>query len=184
MRITAAADAEQELLVPAHPTDGEWTHVLQHADGEVTFADSATDLVGVLIPGYDDIGHDAAGNDAALLSRYDAMLAVAATAQQSFNEQAISAGTLDVDSAAEDVLTTLFCDKSVPFIGLPGPNGSLLHAWEDEVPLVLIVTDYAPFTDTPRPTGRIVWLDPSLETSYLESLAALGAVDYRTRSAG
>jgi hypothetical protein len=44
------------------------------------------------------------------------------------------------------------------------------------VPLVLMTSDYVPFTERPAPTGNIFWLDPTTELTYLRSLDRLGVM--------
>lgn len=51
--------------------------------------------------------------------------------------------------------------------------------WQHVVPLVLIATDYLPFTGREAPTGNVLWLDPSTEVTYLRSLARLGILEFR-----
>ena len=50
--------------------------------------------------------------------------------------------------------------------------------WRWDVLLVLIATDYAPFTDVARPAGNVVYLDPSTETAHLISLHEAGLVSF------
>ena len=47
------------------------------------------------------------------------------------------------------------------------------------VPLVVIATDYQPYTDRLAPNGRIVWLDPSTEVTFLRALDSLGIIEFR-----
>jgi hypothetical protein len=46
------------------------------------------------------------------------------------------------------------------------------------VPMVLIDTDYEPFTPRPRPEGRVIYLRPAQEHDYLASLAEAGLIQY------
>jgi hypothetical protein len=53
------------------------------------------------------------------------------------------------------------------------------HAeWRQAVPMVLIDTDYEPFTPRPRPEGRVIYLRPAQEHDYLASLAEAGLIQY------
>ena len=58
-------------------------------------------------------------------------------------------------------------------------NGALQGTqWRQPVPLVLIDTDYEPFTVRPRPEGRVIYLRPAQEHDYLASLAEAGLIQY------
>jgi hypothetical protein len=46
------------------------------------------------------------------------------------------------------------------------------------VPLVLIDTDYEPFTPRPRPGCGVIFLRPAQEHDYLASLAEAGLLQY------
>lgn len=90
--------------------------------------------------------------------------------------QAGDAGRFDPAGESEDVLTALFTERDRPFAGIDRPSGGRSYDWQHDVPLVLLDTDYEPYTGRRTPTGPIVWLRPALESSYLDSLAEIGAV--------
>ena len=57
--------------------------------------------------------------------------------------------------------------------------------WTSVVPLVLLTTGYAPYTDLPVPDtdedgGGIIWLDPSNDDSTLRSLHMVGEIELAT----
>lgn len=175
----ATVGALQEA--PARAGETRWPHAVLHADraGDLmlTVADTVTELLGALIPGYADMPGTPQGDVQALAARYDHAVAVATAVQADVACQAVARGTLDPAAEDEDTLTALFADRTEPMVGAGRPTGDS-PTWSHEVPLVLIGTDYAPFTDRGRPTGRIIWLDPSTETGYLYSLAEVGMVRY------
>jgi len=72
-------------------------------------------------------------------------------------------------TTGEEELTALLTAKTFPY---EGPT------WRQTAPLVLIDTDYQPFTARPRPEGRIIYLRPAQEHDYLASLAEAGVVRY------
>ena len=78
-------------------------------------------------------------------------------------------GDFDAAQAGEGTLTALLADKTVP---------TSCTEWRCAVPLVLIDTDYAPFTPRPRPDGRVIYLRPAQEHDYLASLAEAGLIQY------
>ena len=75
----------------------------------------------------------------------------------------------DPRTCTEDELSALFA---------PHCEGPAVQAgvWDDAVPLTLVATDYAPFTDVGAPTGNVRVIDPSDERTFCESLDALGLV--------
>ncbi len=193
MRVTTTHVNEGDtFLAPPRDDHSSWPFLLLHAgdatrrpqDISLTFADTATELVGVLIPGYDAIPHRSgaegagrgtpsdADHDEALWLRYSQAVATAALIQQHILAAAVTNGDFDPAAAPEDALTALLGDKTDVFT---------VEQWRWNVLLVLIVTDYAPFTDVPRPTGRVAYLDPSTETTYLTSLHEAGLVRFLPR---
>ena len=53
--------------------------------------------------------------------------------------------------------------------------------WELTIPLILIATDYEPYTDRVRPVGNVQFVDPANERSFLGSLSDIGAVSLFVR---
>lgn len=168
-------------LPPGKPDGGLWPWMLvskmQDREG-ITYADTVTELVGELIDGYDDLARDSSGNDQALEARYSQALTMAAGLQAMVCRRAVDAGDLDVDAEPDETLTAFFQERTVPFVGLDGDT-----FWNHPVPLVLLDVDYAPFTDRDRPSGNILWIEPSDEAAYLRSLDRLGLVVFRVADA-
>lgn len=50
------------------------------------------------------------------------------------------------------------------------------RTWNRVVPLVLVSSDYHPYTLVPAPTGNIIWLDPRTEESLLRTAITAGAL--------
>ena len=140
---------------------------------QATFlGDTAADLISHLIPGYGDVAFDDDGHDEALIMRWQTCVATASDVQALICADRVQEGTFDPAKETEESLTVLFSDKTVPVEDF----GSWDHP---HVPLVLIATDYAPFSaERPPVTGNVLWLDPSDETAFLRSLAALGIVEF------
>ena len=130
-------------------------------------------------PQLQDLPESEAGHDEALGMRYDFLVELARRTQQSIVDQAVKSGDLDLTGLSDDATTALFCDRTRPFEGLAGADGQWTHHWDLAAPLVLIATDYQPYTHRPTPNGRIVWLDPSTEPSFLRSLDTLGIIELR-----
>lgn len=142
--------------------DGEkWQYAVTTDHGTI-FADSATAALGVLIPGYADIPDTTEGNDTATVARWEFAAQVAQMVQERVAAEAEDAGLWVSADADEDVLTPLFTEKDSPLDGLP--------FWGHPVPLVLIWTDYSPYTPRMAPRGNVWWIDPSDELSLLKTL--------------
>jgi hypothetical protein len=174
---------------PERPDGGPWPYAAVGLSGDTYFADSVTEIIEATLPGYADLKFvdDAGnvefideGNDVALVMRYDDLIGYATGLQQSIAGTAIERGDFDPTLVGEDVLTALFAERIVPFEGVPltddanDPRVNL--EWDLEVPLVLMTSDYVPFTERPAPTGNIFWLDPTTELTYLRSLDRLGVM--------
>lgn len=139
-------------------------------DENTVYADSLTDLVGEIIEGYDDIPDTEEGHGDALLSRYAYLLNVARWLQTGF----IEANEDLVRDLPDDALTAVMQDKTIPFAGLD--NGSV--EWEYDLPLILVATDYAPFTSRPTPSGNVFLVDPSTELTFLQNLDEVDLIDF------
>ncbi len=168
MATTITVERGIEERLPARNDGSPWPLLLVHGD-RVTGADTATELLGQLIPGYTDLPDDDAGHDDALWRRYESAVATAGELQETLIAAAAEHGDFDAATAGEHVLTPLLTAKTSAYEG---------RAWRGTVPLVLIDTDYHPFTRRSRPEGRIIFLRPAQEHDYLASLAESGVVQY------
>ena len=178
MPATIATGPDTETRLPARPDGSPWPLLLVHG-GDMTGADTAGELLAVLMPGYQNLpdddadhdaaGHDEAGHDEALWRRYESAVATASQLQETLLATAAVHGDFDAAQAGEGTLTALLADKTVP---------TSCTEWRCAVPLVLIDTDYAPFTPRPRPDGRVIYLRPAQEHDYLASLAEAGLIQY------
>jgi hypothetical protein len=162
-----------------HPDGGNWLYAVLDGSGALTFSDSASELVATAIPGYVELPEGDAGHDEALGMRYDFLVELARRTQQSIVDHAVKSGELDLTALSDDATTALFSDRTRPFDGFPTVDGGWSYQWDLVTPLVLVATDYQPYTDRPVPDGRIVWLDPSTELSFLRSLNTLGIIELR-----
>ncbi|MFS0887026.1 hypothetical protein [Aeromicrobium sp. 179-A 4D2 NHS] len=154
-----------------------WPFVMLHGERTV-FADTRTELVGALIPGYDDI---ATGDDVtALVDRFGESVRLANTLQ------GFIAGVVANDpdapfslaTATEEELTLFLSDR----LDRPVENIGVTH-WDHEVPLVLVTTMFEPHDPGHEiPSGNVLWIDPTDETTFLDSLADLGQIRLFTSS--
>lgn len=185
MKFTGPCATPDTIDHPAHPDGGTWPFLMIHGD-QATWADTRTELIGALIEGYDTLPDDPTGYERGFVARYTQAVAVATDAQTSVLLDAGEKGHFDPDALTrtpegEERIQALFGERTVAY----DPTGTALDShrdetgtpvWDFDVPLVLVATDYAPYTGLPAPTGRVLYVDPSTETSYLDSLQSLNRV--------
>lgn len=189
MLTTVPAGDAGTLPVLTGPDGDPFPFLMRHGS-ELTGAETRTELLGALIPGYADLPDTQEGHDEALGQRWEQAVATAAAVQAGLVAGATANGEFDPAEVGDDVLTALLSDRDRPFAGLPVPDsaeesGAGDSAGEEAVsfewpadlpPLILVASDYAPYTSAPRPHGNVVLLDPHTETTYLDSLAELGLI--------
>lgn len=176
---------EVDVTPPEHPDGGDWLYLIMWPNGDLVYSDNLGELVVETIQDdrYQDLlGDDSdEANDECLVMRYEELVNLANKVQAFMVEEGADRGAIDLANAGEDVLTALFQDRHVPFTGV-WRDGEPSFEWTEDVPLVALATDYAPFTSRPAPTGRVVMLDPSSEMGYCLSLAALGLFEFYTKA--
>ncbi len=193
---TSAGESNQpQVGAPAHP-EGEgrqWKYVVVAMNGVTYFSDTATEIIEATLEGYKELRHEDrngepeffdVGDDLALIARYDDLVRYSTALQESILATAIERDGFDPASVSEEVLTTLIAERIVPFEGIPlsdQPGDQRVDLeWNQPVPLVLIASDYLPFTERQVPTGNIIWLDPTTELTYLRSLNSVGVLSMLT----
>lgn len=135
------------------------------AEEAIVASTSITELVAAL-PGMAE-GYLDLDDEHALYARHELAVQAAREAQ---DELARSCEAFDPDNASEEVLTVMF--------GLPKTTSLAgLKRWDEPVPLVLIATDYAPFTDALAPAGNVKFINPADERSFLDTLMDVEMVD-------
>lgn len=152
--------AHDAIRQPKHPEDRPWLVVWVGRDGDAIFADSLSDIVGVLIEGYDDLD-DEHEDDLHLQARIDFLAPLAAHAQTMILADLAQRGI----HLTEEELNAALRSKEEP-VGVA--------RWNPAEPLILLATAYEPYTDEARPEGSILWLDPTNEAAFLSSLNKLG----------
>lgn len=131
-------------------------------------ADTLTELTAALIAGYSD------DETAALLQRHAAAVGLVNARQADLAVAAVEAGER-IDQIGEEHLTALFASRDEV---VEVPEGK----WELEtVPLLLMATDYEPYTDRVKPIGNVQFVDPANERSFLGSLSDVGALTLYVR---
>lgn len=150
-----------EAVAPLGPSGTPLRWELRQ-DGRRVYADTADDLLTVIIRGYPAAGAELAHEQ--LQARIKHAAAVKPQLTAHLLADATSAGDGVLGDA--DVLRTLSASAWHPV--------TLEADWTHPVALVLLDVAYQPFTDRPAPCGNIVWLRPSGAEPYLRSLAATG----------
>lgn len=141
-------------------------------DGTMIEADTRTAIVDEIIPGH---GALAAGDiEAALILREEHLADIAHRAQAIVMAALTETGPTAIRSLGEDALTAIYHDRSSQTVEI--------EAWNSDIPLFLLASAYAPYTQTPRPTGeQVVFLDPLNEATFLDSLVAAGFAELYVR---
>lgn len=130
-------------------------------------ADTRTELVSALIDGYETLLAGPRPVEETAWARCTFTLGVADLLAESLLSEAVSTGQLEVTDLSEDQINYLMPPERIsarPFTG---------H-WGAPVPLIALRSDYAPFTHLPAPTGNVRFLDPSNETTLIDSLVEAG----------
>lgn len=152
--------AEPGADIPAGP----WPYVML-LGGQQYAADHAGDLVAVLVKNYP--ATDDADADEAATVRYEAAVQFATVIQAAIIEQAQRAGTWTPVGSSDEDLTALMGSRLEPFVG----------NWSGPLPLVLVRTDYEPYTARELPTGDgLLFIDPYTDVTLLSSLQQLGVI--------
>lgn len=138
-------------------------------DDLVILADTRTEAVGHLIEGYAALPADEEGDEEALYERYRSAVGIANAHQGALAAAAAEKGTFDPAAENENTLTALFTGRDEKL--------DEFAEWSHHVPLVLVASGYAPYTNSPRPTGNVLWIDPFTETTYLDTLATAGLIE-------
>ncbi|WP_156250949.1 hypothetical protein [Pseudactinotalea terrae] len=136
-------------------------------DGEAYYADTVTELVAALIPGYDT------DHEITLEQRWRMAVLRTNALQADLAVRAVEADPHLMGRLTEEELTALFASRGDLF--------AVPATWTCDIPLVLIATDFAPYTDRPAPEGNVRFIDPADERGLLMSLTAAGDLTFYTR---
>jgi hypothetical protein len=155
--------------VPAHPSGGAWMYcVYPQSLDQAFFSDSATELCGLLIPGYADIPDDDAHEQA--VARILHIVRAQVQAQAAIN--------------AQHDLSVLTDEQRAVLTGSRDTQPRV-DVWTAPVPLLLVTSFYQPYTDLPVPLPvpppdfegtNVIWLDPSDEYETLVALNVCGLI--------
>lgn len=176
--IRNSREGEEAPVSPVHE-DGTRYPYAMHFDGRkfIGYADTPTDLLALLIEGYEDLDSQEA-QVARIMLAISAQVAV----QAQINSEAMGTGSWERLSIAEQGILNGPRFEQPHGWGDPEDMGDV---WEADVPLVLVETGYAPYADVDKPISgiadvldppNIYWLRPVYEWEFLESLARTGFI--------
>ena len=120
------------------------------------YADTVSELLSAVIPGYDELPSNENGDEAAFVARYEAAIELANLLQTGLVIDATENDGWSPEQVTEDELNALFQSKVVPFVPCEGADGTVSAEWRVDVPLVVIDTDYAPFTGSSDFTRGVI----------------------------
>lgn len=161
--MTTTAPEPITVTAPLHADGTRYRFEILHAGFTCRdYADTYTDLVDILIPGYLDMDER---------TRWEARLAYLTRAQ------VVAQACLNTADAFHTLTDT---QQQV----LQGPRHvpPVVAIWDAPIPLILIATYYAPAGKAPRPARdqgmepNVIWVDPSDDTTFIESLHDIGLV--------
>lgn len=171
----AGADGPPES--PVHDDGTRYPYSMRFDGGDsLAFGDTPVELLSLLIHDYDSM--EPAEQQVA---RIKFAIRVQTTSQARLNHE--------VDGAYDTLTATELDVLNGPRFEQPHGwgTGEMGDVWEPEhVPLVLVETGYAPYTDIDKPISaiadvenppNIIWLRPVEEWEFLVSLANVGFID-------
>lgn len=167
---------------PASPVheDGTRYPYAMHFDGSkyIGYADSPTELLGLLIDGYADLDPQEQQ-----VARIRLAIGVQVAVQAVINAEAMSSDAWDELSDEERAI--LNGPRFEQPHGWGDPEG-MGDVWDSEIALVLVSTGYSPYADADKPISgiadvldppNIIWLRPVDEFEFLTSIANTGHID-------
>lgn len=101
------------------------------------------------------------------LMRLEKAIVIATAVQESIIATAVQRHEMDEDTD-EDTWTTLLAERETVDPGV---------RWKAPVPLVLVASLFAPWTERERPAGNVVWIDPTDDITMLDSLQETGLIE-------
>lgn len=162
-------NAPRASLGHASADDLGWRFVMEHS-GKTIYADTRTELVGhILGPEYDALPDDPESNDRAFVMRAGSAIVTADLIQQIIAAGEAERGSWNAGAPSDYELTAFLTSRADHPTELLG-----ITEWRHPVPLVLVRSHFEPYARRAVPTGDIAWIDPTNETTFLDSLAALG----------
>lgn len=140
-------------------------------EDQIFLADTVSECVAGLIDGYADLPDTPQGDDQATILRHNYMIQVASILQaRVLAHEVFRKGYQLDDDPDHDAVAVLLTDRNV-FVSI--------EEWNHQVPLVMLRTDYEPYTAEQLPTGNLIWLDPSDEMKFLATLNDAAVIEFK-----
>lgn len=169
---------DEAPVSPLHGDGSRYPYAM-HFDGAkyVGFADTPAELLGLLIPDYETLDPQEAQ-----IARIRLAIGAQVSVQARINAEADPAALAALSDAEREVLNGPRFEQPHGW----GDADGMGDVWDSEIPLVLVDTGYAPYTDLDKPISgiadvlnppNIIWLRPVDEWEFLESLANAGFID-------
>lgn len=160
-------------------TDPHYEFALVLGDRTV-LADTRTELIDQLFPElqYSGLLAGPHGAEEAAWARYTTAANLADQASAAILAGMANDGLIDVATdLSEDELNTLMPANRIGVAPFEGE-------WQrTDIPLILIRSDYQPHSPRELPTGNVRFLDPTNETTFIDSLVELGIAELHVREA-
>jgi hypothetical protein len=177
--IRNSREAGEAPTSPVHEDGARFPYAMKF-DGQkfTAYADTPEELIATLVPGYAEL--DAQNQQVA---RIRLAISVQTARQAQINADAQEGDEWDALTPEEQALL------NGPRYEQPhgwGESDGMGDVWDSPVPLVLVETGYAPYTDFDRPISgiadvldppNIIWLRPVDEWEFLLSLDNAGFID-------
>jgi hypothetical protein len=164
-RIPNSSQAGPAPAPPARPDGQPYRYEMIYGAWR-GYADTAGELAGLLIPGYDKLTDDTA--------RLRARIHYAADVHVPLQASVAADGDLGACTAEQRAILLGARDKP-----------PAVTEWQAPVPLVLVSSFYAPDGPLPRPApapgSEIIWIEPQTSDSLLSSLHAAGWISLAGR---
>lgn len=153
--------------------DGEDYRLIIVGPEEIVFGDGYEELVAALIDDEDYLG---ATVEQKLAIRHDLAVSLATQIQAGVVLSLNESGTLDPEALTEPEINLLLNSKDAPYEA--DGEWSAKDTSGAIIPLFLVTTHYAPFTETPRVVGEdVVYIDPTDEEKLIRTLSALEVIE-------
>lgn len=170
--VTINRDEYDEDNAPLTAEGDDYPYIMVGAD-KIIFSEGFGDLTAAL---FDDVDYLDLDPTAQLEHRHGLAVAVATSAQGGVVSHLTESGTLDLDSLDETQINLIFNSKENSYES--DGDWSATDSAGATIPLFLVSTMYAPFTEIEKITGEdVTYLDPTDEEKFIRSLAGVGIVE-------
>lgn len=145
--------------LPLKDSGAQWRMSAIFNNGQnVVLADSYTGILSAYVDEYEEADFSRKGVIREFLAK---------EVQRAFNENVLN-GAENLTQEQKDILA-----DPTPF----KDSGEGTNEWTADVPLLISVNDYAPNTDLPKPTGKmVIEIDSLIEERLVKSMDTLGII--------